>query len=134
MSDLLSIGLSGLRTSRNNITVTGHNISNIDTPGFSRQRAVQVTNSAMSTGAGYMGSGGRTQTIERIVDQYTINQVRVDTSSLKDNQAYLRNAGELDNLLSNENSALGTAMNGFFEGMQSAANDPLSKPARQLGI
>lgn len=132
MSDLLSIGLSGLRTSRNNITVTGHNISNIDTPGFSRQRAVQVTNSAMSTGAGYMGSGGRTQTIERIVDQYTINQVRVDTSSLKDNQAYLRNAGELDNLLSNENSALGTAMNGFFEGMQSAANDPLSKPARQL--
>ena len=132
MSDLLSIGLSGLRTSRNNITVTGHNISNIDTPGFSRQRAVQVTNSAMSTGAGYMGSGGRTQTIERIVDQYTINQVRVDTSSLKDNQAYLRNASELDNLLSNENSALGTAMNGFFEGMQSAANDPLSKPARQL--
>ena len=132
MSDLLGIGLSGLRTSRNNISVTGHNISNIDTPGFSRQRAVQITNSAMSTNAGYMGSGARTQTIERIVDQYTINQVRVDTSSLKDNQAYLRNASELDNLLSNENSALGTALNGFFEGMQSAANDPLSKPARQL--
>lgn len=43
MSDLLGIGLSGLRTSRNNISVTGHNISNIDTPGYSRQRAVQVT-------------------------------------------------------------------------------------------
>lgn len=132
MSDLLSIGLSGLRTSRNNISVTGHNISNIDTPGFSRQRATQVTNSAISTGVGAMGTGARTQSIERIVDQYAINQVRIDTSNLKDNEAYLRNASELDSLLSNENSALGMAMNGLFEGIQSAANDPLSKPARQL--
>ena len=132
MSDLLSIGLSGLRTSRNNISVTGHNISNIDTPGFSRQRATQITNSAISTGVGAMGTGARTQSIERIVDQYAINQVRIDTSNLKDNEAYLRNASELDSLLSNENSALGMAMNGLFEGIQSAANDPLSKPARQL--
>lgn len=132
MSDLLGIGLSGLRTSRNNISVTGHNISNIDTPGFSRQRATQITNAAINTGVGAMGTGARTQSIERIVDQYTINQVRIDTSSLKENEAYLRNASELDSLLSSENSALGAALNGFFEGMQSAANDPLSKPARQL--
>lgn len=132
MSDLLSLGLTGLRTSRNNLSVTGHNISNIDTPGYSRQRAIQVTNPPFGTGAGYLGTGSSTQTIERIVDQYTINQVRVDTSRLKDNEAYLRNASELDNLLSNESSALGTALNGFFEGIQSAANDPLSQPARQL--
>lgn len=132
MSDLLGIGLSGLRTSRNNISVTGHNISNIDTPGYSRQRAVQVTNPAFGTGQGYFGSGSRTQTIERIIDQYTIHQVRVDTSRVKDHEAYLRNASELDSLLANENSALGNALNGFFEGIQSAANDPLSKPARQL--
>lgn len=132
MSDLLSLGLTGLRTSRNNLSVTGHNISNIDTPGYSRQRAIQVTNPPFGTGAGYLGTGSRTQTIERIVDQYTIHQVRVDTSRLKDNEAYLRNASELDNLLSNESSALGTALNGFFEGIQSAANDPLSQPARQL--
>ena len=132
MSDLLSIGLTGLRTSRNNISVTGHNISNIDTPGYSRQRAVQVTNPAMGTGQGYFGSGSRTQTVERIIDQYTIHQVRVDTSRVKDHEAYLRNATELDTLLANENSALGNALNGFFEGMQSAANDPLSQPARQL--
>lgn len=132
MSDLLSLGLTGLRTSRNNLSVTGHNISNIDTPGYSRQRAIQTTNPPFGTGAGYLGTGSRTQTIERIVDQYTIHQVRVDTSRLKDNEAYLRNASELDNLLSNESSALGTALNGFFEGIQSAANDPLSQPARQL--
>ncbi|MDR9467973.1 flagellar hook-associated protein FlgK [Marinospirillum sp.] len=132
MSDLLSLGLTGLRTSRNNLSVTGHNISNIDTPGYSRQRAIQETNSPFGTGAGYMGTGSRTQTIERIVDDYVTHQMRVDTSRLKDNEAYLKNANELDNLLANESSALGTALNGFFDGVQSAANDPLSKPAREL--
>lgn len=130
--DLLGIGLSGLRTSRNNISVTGHNISNIDTPGYSRQRAIQITNPAFGTGNGYFGSGSRTQTIERIVDSYTTYQVRVDTSRLKDQEAFLRNASELDNVLANENSALGRALNGFFDGVQSASNDPLSKPSRQL--
>lgn len=132
MADLMSIGLTGLRTSRNNLTVTGHNISNIDTPGFSRQRAVQVTNPAYGTGYGYVGQGARTQTIERIVDNYVVQQVRVDTSRLKDNQAFLKNISELDNLLSNENSALGGALNGFFDAVQSVGNDPLSSPAREL--
>ncbi|SFC20740.1 flagellar hook-associated protein 1 FlgK [Marinospirillum celere] len=132
MSDLLSLGLTGLRTSRNNLSVTGHNISNIDTPGYSRQRAIQVTNPPFGAGAGFMGTGSRTQTIERIVDDYVTHQMRVDTSRLKDNEAYLKNANELDSLLANESSALGTALNGFFEGVQSAANDPLSKPAREL--
>lgn len=134
MSDLMSLGLTGLRTSRNNLSVTGHNISNVDTPGYSRQRAVQITNPPMGTGAGFMGTGARTQTIERITDEYVTHQMRVDTSRLKDNEAYLRNATELDGLLANENSALGTAMNGFFDGVQSAANDPLSKPARELAF
>lgn len=130
--DILSIGLTGLRTASNNISVTGHNISNIDTPGFSRQRAIQVTNPAFGTGSGYFGTGAHTQTIERIVDDYTTYQVRVDTSRLKDQEAFLRNASELDNVLANENSALGRALNGFFDGVQSASNDPLSKPSRQL--
>lgn len=132
MVDLLGLGLSGLRTSRNNISVTGHNISNIDTPGYSRQRAIQGTNPAFGTGNGYYGTGAHTQTVQRIVDSYTIHQVRVDTSRYKELESYLKNASELDNLLSNENSALGNALNGFFDGLQSAANDPLSKPARQL--
>ncbi|WP_244247848.1 hypothetical protein, partial [Pseudomonas aeruginosa] len=41
MSDLLSIGLSGLGTSQTWLTITGHNITNVKTPGYSRQDAIQ---------------------------------------------------------------------------------------------
>ena len=40
MADLLNIGLSGLSASKTSLSVTGHNISNVNTPGFSRQSTV----------------------------------------------------------------------------------------------
>lgn len=42
MADLLNIGLSGLSASKTSLSVTGHNISNVNTPGFSRQSTVQA--------------------------------------------------------------------------------------------
>lgn len=132
MADLLNLGLSGIRSSRNNLNVTGHNITNIDTPGYSRQRAEQLTNTPTYHGYGAMGSGSRTEVINRVVSQYSINQVRIDTSRAKEAEAYLENISQLDNLLSNQNSAPGTALNDFFDAIQTASNDPLSKPAREL--
>ena len=43
MADLLSIGLSGLAANKTSLAVTGHNITNVNTPGFSRQDTVQAT-------------------------------------------------------------------------------------------
>jgi flagellar hook-associated protein FlgK len=43
MADLLSIGLSGLSANKTSLAVTGHNITNVNTPGFSRQDTVQAT-------------------------------------------------------------------------------------------
>lgn len=59
MSDLLSIGLSGLGTSQTWLTITGHNITNVKTPGYSRQDAIQQTQVPQFSGAGYMGSGSQ---------------------------------------------------------------------------
>ena len=42
MADLLNIGLSGLAANKTSLAVTGHNITNINTPGFSRQDTIQA--------------------------------------------------------------------------------------------
>ncbi|WP_241199479.1 flagellar basal body protein, partial [Ectopseudomonas oleovorans] len=57
MADLLSIGMSGLAASKTQISVTGHNITNVNTPGYTRQDAVQATRVPQFSGAGYIGSG-----------------------------------------------------------------------------
>lgn len=66
MSDLLSIGLSGLGTSQTWLTVTGHNITNVKTPGYSRQDAIQQTQVPQFSGAGYMGSGSQIVDVRRL--------------------------------------------------------------------
>ncbi len=58
MSDsILGIGLSALAAAQAGLTTTGHNISNVNTPGYSRQEALQTTKSPLFTGGGYVGQG-----------------------------------------------------------------------------
>ena len=76
MADLLSIGLSGLRTSQMSLTVTGHNISNVNTPGYSRQQAVQQTNVPQFTGGGYIGSGSQVVDVRRLASEFLTSQLR----------------------------------------------------------
>jgi flagellar hook-associated protein 1 FlgK len=51
----LSIAASGMRAAQVNLAVTGHNVSNSEIPGFSRQRIVQ--NTSFSRDVGIDGSG-----------------------------------------------------------------------------
>ena len=69
MSDLLSIGLSGLRSSQTSLTVTGHNITNVNTPGYSRQQSVQQSGIPQYTGAGYIGSGSQVVDVRRLAGE-----------------------------------------------------------------
>ena len=46
---IYSIGLTGLAAAQAGMQTTGHNISNVNTPGFSRQRVEQTTAPSQST-------------------------------------------------------------------------------------
>ena len=76
MADLLNIGLSGLRVSQTQLTVTGHNIANVNTPGFTRQSATQSTTLPQFSGAGYIGSGATLTDIRRSYSEFLIAQLR----------------------------------------------------------
>ncbi|HVL08581.1 MAG TPA: flagellar basal body protein, partial [Burkholderiaceae bacterium] len=54
-NSLLNIGASGLRVAEMALQVTGHNIANASTPGYTRQQALQTSNLPLYVGAGYLG-------------------------------------------------------------------------------
>jgi len=66
---------------QSNIQTTAHNVANVDTPGFSRQRAVQVAAPSILMGAGQLGTGVEQQTIQRISDQFVQTQLVQEESS-----------------------------------------------------
>ena len=132
MADLLSIGLSGLSASKTQLSITGHNITNVNTPGYSRQDASQATRSPQFSGAGYIGSGAMLVEIRRTYSEFLTNQVRASTSLNSDVEAYKSQIDQLDSLLAGTTTGITPSLQKFFAAMQTAAEDPANMPARQL--
>ena len=131
MADLLSVGLSGLRSAQTALTVTGHNITNVNTPGFSRQESVQQTGISQFTGAGYIGSGSQVVDVRRLASSFLTDQVRTATSSNSELQSFKSQIEQLDSLLSNTTTGISPALQKFFASLQTASQDPSSTAARE---
>ena len=132
MADLLSIGLSGLAASKTQLSITGHNISNVNTPGYSRQDATQATRSPQFSGAGYIGSGTTLVEVRRSYSEFLTSQLRSSTSLSGDVEAYKSQIDQLDSLLAGTTTGITPSLQKFFSAMQTAAEDPANIPARQL--
>lgn len=82
----LSLAASGLFAARRGIEVTGHNVANANTPGYSRQRLELGANpgGALGIHTGTLMQGGGVEVLQqqRVVDQFIINRVNTETSQL----------------------------------------------------
>ena len=132
MADLLNIGLSGLSANKTSLAVTGHNITNVNTPGFSRQDTVQATRVPQFSGAGYIGSGTTLVDIRRTYSEFLSTQVRSSTALSSDVEAYKSQIEQLDSLLAGSTTGITPSLQRFFSSVQTAAEDPANIPARQL--
>lgn len=132
MAGLINIGLTGILGHQAALNTTGNNITNANTPGYSRQEVQFDTQPGQRTGAGTIGSGVSISNIRRLANEYLTQQVREDTTLNGEQQALNSELSRLDNLLGGETTGLSDAMNNFFASLQNAAEDPASLPQRQL--
>ncbi len=131
MPSVLSSAQSGLAAAQLGLSVTGHNISNVNTPGFTRQRLVQASGLAQNTGSGYVGSGTNVQGIARVYDQYMETRVINAQASSAALNSYYAQIQQVDSLLSDTASGLTPNLQAFFNGIQTLTSDPNSSASRQ---
>lgn len=70
MFQLISVGKRALQVTEKQIETTSNNISNINTPGYSRQRVIQESNYPIELAYANIGTGVNIQSIERLRDTY----------------------------------------------------------------
>jgi len=70
----LGIGYSGLRASQSGINTTGHNITNAENEGYTRQRVVTAASTPLSTAPGNIGNGVDIQDIARVFDNFVFDR------------------------------------------------------------
>jgi flagellar hook-associated protein 1 FlgK len=131
---LYSIGVSGLTAAQLGLLATSHNITNANTPGYTRQATVQATNIAINTGAGAIGQGVHVETIKRLYDQFVTDQVNSAQTQVSELDSYYTQIKQIDSLLADATAGLSPALQAFFSGAQQVASDPSQLPARQSMI
>lgn len=131
MSDLLSTGISALLSYRKALDTTGHNIANVNTPGYTRQRVELVSRLGGPAGDGYVGSGVQASSVRRIADAFADARVVSDTSSYARTEQFEAVASQLDTWLSDAATGLGKPLNQFFDSLNDLAADPTNEAARQ---
>jgi len=130
----LNTAVSGLLAYQRAISTASHNISNVSTEGFSRQRVELTSREPQLLGGSYIGKGVRTSSIDRIYDKYLVEQVDTRTASYRELKSFSAMASQLDTLLGDPEIALGSSLQQFFGAVQDVSTNPTSTPARQVMI
>ena len=134
MSDLLNTGISALMGYRKALDTAGHNIANVGTDGYSRQRVEFVSRLGGPVGDGYIGSGVSTSTVKRITDAFVGARIVADTSAYRRAEAFEAVVGQLDTWLSSAETGLSSPLSGFFDSLNDLSADPASTANRQSVI
>ncbi len=130
-SDLLGVSLTGLRVAQSNLLVVSNNVANVNTPGYSRQVAVQTTNQPSFSGAGYFGQGANIQTVERVYNQFLGEQALQAASFADGFEKYDGLVGSLLNRLGSAQSGINSALDSYYAAMQDFAVRPSEVGPRQ---
>lgn len=125
LSSTLNIGRDALTTHQRAIEVTGHNIANVNTPGYSRQRLVLQANTPVSTYAGMLGTGVDGIEVERIVDLFMGDKINSAAQDLGKWEAQ-RDSLEQVEILFDETGGYGLnqMMSEFWNAWQELADSP----------
>lgn len=132
MSNLISIGLSGLASSQAALATTSNNIANVATSGYSRQSVVNTASGLQNIGVGYLGTGTTISDVRRIYSSYMDTQLQTSTALSADAGAYSTQINSIDKLLSDGSTGISAVLSSFFSAVQTASANPSDTASRQL--
>ncbi|MBC7713250.1 MAG: flagellar hook-associated protein FlgK [Rhizobacter sp.] len=133
MADLLGIGRSGLNASKKSLEVTGHNLSNVNTEGYSRQRVMQSTAIPISIGGFVQGTGVKVDGVRRFNDEFIDKRLSSALASNKFYEARAENLEQVENIFNElDSDGLNQVMNKFFNSFRELANQPENETIRSV--
>ncbi|MFC3150006.1 flagellar hook-associated protein FlgK [Litoribrevibacter euphylliae] len=127
---LINLGLTGIHASQAALDTTGHNITNANTPGYTRQRVEQSANTPRVEGSNIIGQGVKIDEIARIYNQFINDQILRDTSSFYEYDTHLESIQQVDKLISQSETSILNELSDMFDAFQTLADDPSSSSVR----
>lgn len=136
LSSSLLIGQSALAASQVALQVTGNNIANAATPGYSRQRVGMIPVRGQSIGdAGFIGRGAQVGQIKRLVEPSVLARLRSSVAQESAASISLNVLSQLESITAElGGNGLSTQLQEFFDAFSELANTPGQPGAKALAV
>ncbi|MBN2290277.1 MAG: flagellar hook-associated protein FlgK [Candidatus Glassbacteria bacterium] len=131
LTNAMNIGLSGLRANQAGLNVTGHNISNVNTEGYTRQQVKLDAAKPVKLHQGVFGMGVDISSILRYREESIDRQYRTQNQYLGNLNKQAESMDLIEGII-NEPSETGlqNAIKNLFNSLQDLATNPESSSVR----
>jgi flagellar hook-associated protein 1 FlgK len=130
--NLYNTGVSGLLAAQQQLATTGHNIANVNTEGFNRQRAEQNSSVGLYSGGNFVGSGTYVQDITRIYNEFTYKEQLNNQSNLGNSEALHKDLDQLNEIMSFSGGAINSSIEKFYQTINGIADNPSDLGLRSI--
>jgi len=122
--NIMNIGKSALFANQAAINVTGHNISNVNTSGYTRQSVILEIATPAANSAGYLGRGVTIAGVQRSYARFIEGQLLGQEQSLGKSTAMDEVLSQVEQVF-NDSAGLGLSesLQAFFDSWESLASD-----------
>ncbi|MCK9172730.1 MAG: flagellar hook-associated protein FlgK [Desulfuromonas thiophila] len=127
----LYIGQTGLMVSQKGLEVTGNNVTNAGTEGYSRQTLEVSAAPSLEYNGTMVGLGATVSGIGRQGAAFVSSQLVSKSAAYGEQDAMAEPLAEIERILSVTDTSLAGEIDAFFEAWQSLSTDPASTVVRQ---
>ena len=131
MTSVLSTGTSALLAFQRALATTSHNVANINTVGYSRQRVDFATADPQQMGYGTVGNGTRIADIRRVADQLAISRLLDGSGELARLKQLSTMADRVDSLFSDASTNVAGVWSNFFDSVSGLSSNASATADRQ---
>ena len=131
MTSVLSTGTNALLAFQRALATTSHNVANIKTPGFSRQRVEFATSDPAQMGFGTVGNGTRIADIRRVADQLAVSRLLDGSGELARLKQLSTMADRVDALFSDTATNVSGVWSKFFDAVSGQSSNASATADRQ---
>lgn len=130
----LNAGRTSLSTNQKVIEITGNNIANVNTEGYSRQKAKLTAYPAVNIDDFFIANGVKVADVEREFDFFTTRQIQDKSASLGEESGKSSPLAELERIFNVSENNLATEIDRFFDSWQELSSNPSSQVERDIVI
>ncbi|MEK6801123.1 MAG: flagellar hook-associated protein FlgK [Nitrospirota bacterium] len=133
LNGLFGVGSNALATFQRALSVTGQNIANVSTPGYSRQEIILTEALPENGQPGQIGTGVQASEIRRSVDRFVEQRLLSSNERIGQFTASQKSLSQIQLLFNDANDqGIAAGLNEFFKAWQDVATNPADLTARTV--